>query len=190
MDLDCTAPFGYCPDAVADADALFATVCAEARWTDQMRARRTASMGRPYNYAGASYPESSWHPAVWALAEHLAPAIGFVPTNCLLNAYPTGDHTMGWHADDVDILEAGTGIAIVSLGASRTLSLRHGTPPDFVYERIRLAPGSLFWMSAGLQATHKHSIRREPEAGARISLTFRRIVRDSPIVERRPWGAE
>lgn len=189
VSIDLTAPWGYRPDVVADADALFVTVRDEVAWTDQMRARRTASMGRPYNYAGASYPETRWHPAVWRLAEQLAPTIGFVPTNCLLNAYPSGDHTIGWHADDVDILEDGTGIAIVSLGAVRTLTLRHGGPPDFVYEGIELAPGSLFWMSAGLQATHKHGIRREPGAGARISLTFRRIVKDSPVVELRQWGS-
>jgi len=189
MSIDLTAPWAYRAGVIADPEALFAQVTEEVDWTDQMRARRTASMGRPYNYAGASYPEADWHPAVWQLAERLAPIVNFTPTNCLLNAYPTGDHRIGWHADDVDILETGTGIAIISLGAARTIQLRSGSSPDFIYEPVPLAPGSLFWMSPELQATHRHGIRREPGAGPRVSLTFRRIIRESPVVDRARWGS-
>ena len=183
------APWRYVPGAVPDHEALFVRVRDEVAWTDQMRARRTASMGRPYNYAGANYPEAPFHPAVRLVADAIAPHVGFEPTNCLLNAYPTGEHTIGWHADDVTILASGTGIAIVSLGSARTLQLRAGEPGAFDYTPIRLEPGSLLWMSAALQATHKHGIKREPDAGPRISLTFRRIVRASPPVDRPRWGA-
>lgn len=185
---DATTGWCYTPGVVANPDELWAAVRDEVAWTDQMRARRTASMGRPYNYAGATYPEAPWHPAVWALAQQLAPDVGFEPTNCLLNLYPSGEHGMGWHADDVDILAPGTGIAIVSLGAVRTLQLRSGTAPEFEYCRLPLAHGSVLWMSQALQATHKHGIKREPGAESRASLTFRRIVRDSPPVERPRWG--
>ena len=127
------AGWRYVPGVVADPERLWVVVRDEVPWTDQMRARRTASMGRPYNYAGATYPEARWHPAVWEVAERLAPEVGFTPTNCLLNFYPTGDHRMGWHADDVTILEPGTGIAIVSLGHVRTLQLRTGGANGFTY---------------------------------------------------------
>ncbi len=36
-------------------------------------------MGIPYNYAGASYPDNPWHPAVWAVAEQVEQAWGFGP---------------------------------------------------------------------------------------------------------------
>lgn len=179
----------YVPGVVGDPEGLLEAVADEVDWTDQMRARRTASMGRPYNYAGASYPETGWHPAVWALAEQLAPLVGFLPTNCLLNQYPTGDHTIGWHADDVTILAPGTGIAIVSLGAVRTLQLRGGEAPAFEYTSLPLASGSLLFMSQELQHTHRHGIKRQPGAGLRVSLTFREIVRWSPPVDRPRWGA-
>lgn len=182
------AGWRYIPDVVDDPGRCWAILHDEVAWTDQMRARRTASMGRPYNYAGATYPEAPWHPVVADLARQLEPLVEFRPTNCLLNLYPSGDHRIGWHADDVSILAPGTGIAIVSLGAVRTLQLRAGEPPAFSYVSLPLAAGSLLWMSQGLQATHKHGIKREVGAGPRLSLTFRRIIHQSPPVERPRWG--
>lgn len=174
---------------VDDPDALFATMRDEVPWTQQMRSRQTASMGIPYNYAGASYPEAPWHPAVAALRDRVAEVVGFSITNCLMNRYPTGEHTIGWHTDDTDILAPDTGIAIVSLGAPRTLRLRSGdTPETFAYELVRLDPGSLFVMSQALQHTHKHCIKREPGASERISLTFRHLTHAPPPVERPAWG--
>ncbi|MCA9547625.1 MAG: alpha-ketoglutarate-dependent dioxygenase AlkB, partial [Myxococcales bacterium] len=129
----------YTPDFVADPAALFATMRDEVAWTQQMKSRRTASMGVPYNYTSASYPVAPWHPAVQALRERVARAVGFMPTNCLLNDYPTGEHRLGWHADDVSILAPGTGIAIVSLGAERALGLRTRGDEGFVYQQIPLA---------------------------------------------------
>lgn len=178
----------YRPGVVSEPHRLFEQMLAEIPWTEQMRARRTASMGRPYNYAGATYPDSPWHPVVKAVGESLIPAIGFEPTNCLMNLYPTGEHTIGWHNDDVTILAPGTGIAILSLGDTRTMVLRSQRGQGFEYERLALASGSLFWMSQALQSTHKHSIRREPGVGPRVSLTYRRIVQESIPVDRPRWG--
>lgn len=181
----------YEADFVPDADRVFAAVRDEVTWTEQMASRQTASMGIPYNYAGASYPEAPWHPRVWAVAELVAARFGFVPTNCLLNRYRTGLHSMGWHADDVSILAPETGIVIVSLGAPRTLSLRAAGQRDelheFTYEHVRLAPGSVLHMTQALQATHKHGIKREKGADERISLTFRHLVVASSVVDVAQW---
>ncbi len=172
---DCT----YHPDFLEDAEALFEVVRDEVPWTDQMTSRRTASMGWPYNYRGASYPFAEWHPAVQAVRERVAAKVGFMPTNCLMNYYPTGRHSLGWHADDVNILEPGTGIAIISLGVTRPLRLRRRGDDGYVYESMDLAPGSLLHMSAAMQAIWQHSLRRAPTSEPRISLTFRHIIRDS-----------
>lgn len=174
---------------VDEPDALFALLLEEVAWTEQMRARRTASQGIPYNYAGASYPEAPWTSSLAALRDRVGERLGFSPTNCLLNHYPSGLHSIGWHADDVSILAPDTPIAIVSLGGPRTLQLRSGTAPDFAYLPISLASGSLFVMGTSVQATHKHAIKREPGAQSRISLTFRHLVRASAPVERPRWGA-
>lgn len=170
----------YRPGAVADPDALFAHVRDHVPWTSQMASRQTASMGRPYNYKGARYPVADWLPAIADLRDALAEEIGFEATNCLLNYYPTGRHSLGWHHDDVDILAPGTGIAIISLGAARPLRLRRVDPlaaNGFEYRSITLAPGSLLLMTPQMQATWQHSLRRVPAPEPRISLTLRDIVR-------------
>ncbi len=155
---------------------LLATLLDEVAWSSHMRARRTASMGVPYNYGGASYPVRPWHPAVAALRDQLP--LGFHATNCLLNLYPSGQHSMGFHADDVTILEPGTDIAVVSLGATRPLRLRTGGPElGFRYEDLPLPGGSVLWMSQAMQAHWRHAMKRVPEAGPRLSLSFRHIVR-------------
>jgi alkylated DNA repair dioxygenase AlkB len=166
----------YLPAFLSDPDALFATMRDEVPWTQQMRSRRTASMGVPYNYAGARYPVAEWHPAVAALLDRLEGQVGFRPTNCLLNYYPTGRHSLGWHADEVGILAPGTGIAILSLGVARVLRLRTETADGFHYDDRVLAPGSLLHMTAAMQADWKHALRRAPTDEPRISLTFRHIV--------------
>ncbi len=182
-------PWSYHPRFVAGSEELFAAVRDDVAWTSQMKSRQTASMGIPYNYAGASYPENAWHPGVRRVADEVEHVFGFAVTNCLLNRYPTGEHTIGWHADDVAILAPGTGIVIVSLGATRTMLLRTGEAGGWVYERIALAAGSALFMSEGLQATHKHGIKREQGATERISLTFRHLTHAPPPVDAPRWSS-
>ena len=160
-----------------DHERLLAQLLREVVWTTHMASRQTASMGVPYNYGGNSYPVSRWHPAVEALAERLEGALGFRATNCLLNLYRSGQNSMGWHSDDVSILETGTGIGILSLGAPRTLKLRKTLDEGFRYEDLPLPGGSLLLMGAAMQGSWRHAIRREAGAGTRMSLSFRRIVR-------------
>jgi alkylated DNA repair dioxygenase AlkB len=173
---------------VADPDAAFVTLRDEVEWTRQMHSRETASMGIPYNYAGASYPEAPWHPAARALADQVGAAAGFTATNALLNRYPTGEHSLGWHSDDVTILAPGTPIAILSFGATRTLHLRRGAAAPFALTLVPMPPGSLFVMTAAIQADHRHCLRREPGAGERISLTLRHLTHAPPPVDRPRWG--
>ena len=165
------------PEFLPDHWALFERLRDDVNWTDHMRSRHTASMGVPYNYSGASYPVSAWHPEVEALAERLTPVVGFRATNCLLNYYPTGRNSVGWHSDDTTILAPGTGIAILSLGTTRELELRANTDAGFHYEALPLEGGSLCLMSAQMQSDWRHSLRRADATGPRISLSFRHIVR-------------
>jgi alkylated DNA repair dioxygenase AlkB len=157
--------------------ALMARLLDEVEWTTHMKSRQTASMGVPYNYGGNSYPVTPWHPAVKALADRLRGTLGFQATNCLLNLYTSGQNSMGWHSDDVSILEPGTGIGILSLGATRTLKLRRTLQQGFHYEDMALPGGTLLLMSAQMQGTWRHAIRREVGSGMRMSLSFRHIVR-------------
>jgi alkylated DNA repair dioxygenase AlkB len=82
---------------------------------------------------------------------------------------------MGFHADSTAELAEGTGIAIVSLGARRSITFQYkrGAKEEFEYP---LVSGSLLYMSPEMQQDWRHAIRKQPEAGGRISLTFRQIA--------------
>jgi alkylated DNA repair dioxygenase AlkB len=79
---------------------------------------------------------------------------------------------MGFHADSTEELVAGTGIAIVSLGAERDLSFR-SQADKHILERYLLRSGSLLYMTPELQQSWKHGVLAQEGAEGRISLTFR-----------------
>ena len=81
---------------------------------------------------------------------------------------------MGFHSDATDELAPGTGVAIVSLGAERSITFQ--SKPDKQIERsYPLKSGSLLYMSAEVQDSWKHAILKQAETGPKISLTFRQI---------------
>jgi alkylated DNA repair dioxygenase AlkB len=167
------------PTFVASPAALFDELLRTVDWDDRMRARRTASFGVAYDYSGLRYVERPMRADLASIAESIERTLGFSPNNCLLNLYPDGDSSMGFHSDSSAELAPGTGVAIVSLGASRTIVFRNKA--DRAVERAyRLEAGALLYMTDAVQTEWLHAIPREAGAGPRISLTFRRIVSGSP----------
>mmetsp|Transcript_25278 Transcript_25278/g.54649 ORF Transcript_25278/g.54649 Transcript_25278/m.54649 type:complete len:188 (+) Transcript_25278:934-1497(+) len=163
---------------VPNARALFKCVSSGVDWDERMRARRTASFGVPYNYSGMSYAECP-------LPEFLLPLCGAVkelthwePNSCLINYYLDGSSSLGFHSDQTEIMVPGTGVAIASLGAARSICFRskHATPE--VRVMYTLCEGTLLLMDQECQHEWVHGIPKEPAgAEARISLTFRRLLR-------------
>jgi alkylated DNA repair dioxygenase AlkB len=163
------------PGFLADAGILYEHLAATVEWDTRLKARKSASFGRAYNYSGVVWPDAPFPDAVAALLPRVAAEAGFEPNNCLANFYPDGDSTMGFHSDSTAELTPGTGIAVVSLGAERTITFR--TFDKSESESHRLPSGSLLWMCPKMQAEWKHAILADPTAsGGRISLTFRRIA--------------
>jgi len=70
-----------------------------------MVARKTASYGKAYNYSQIEYPFQPLLHALEQLTDGIEQTIGFLPNNCLINYYPDGKSKMGFHSDQVDILE-------------------------------------------------------------------------------------
>jgi alkylated DNA repair dioxygenase AlkB len=163
----------YFPDAVPDADATFARLLAVIEWDDRMASRRTASFGRPYNYSDQVYPAAPMPPPIEVVAAHASALAGHGFDNCLCNLYETGDSSMGFHRDAYDELDKASFIAIVSFGAPRSLEFRGADRSRT--DVVRLAHGSILLMDRATQEHWKHAVRREPGAGRRISLTFRRF---------------
>lgn len=90
-----------------------------------------------------------------------------------LNFYRDGRDSVALHNDKLHSLVPGHPIALLSLGATRRMTIR-ARPPARNVQRIDLAPGSLLLMSHASQHTHEHGVAKTREAvGERISLAFR-----------------
>jgi alkylated DNA repair dioxygenase AlkB len=163
------------PGFLTDSQWLFDQLVTEVAWDDRIRARRVASFGVPYNYSGTVWPDAPLPDTILPVSAAIARVVGYEPNNCLLNYYPDGGSTMGYHSDSVSELEPGTGISIVSLGATRTLSFRRESDRSEVHA-LALEGGSLLHMTAAMQPLWKHAVlRTEGVEEGRISLTFRRV---------------
>jgi len=160
------------PTFFSDHKELFHFLVENIQWDDRMAARRTASFGRPYNYSQLEYPEITIPAELSPMKDLLKQKLGINFNNCLLNYYATGDNTMGFHSDDTAHLIAGTGVAIVSLGSVRNITYRSKSNPDLQLA-YALQPGSLLYMDADVQEHWLHAIKRQKDAGPRISLTWR-----------------
>jgi alkylated DNA repair dioxygenase AlkB len=164
----------YTAHFVADPAALYEELVRGVDWDTRMAARKTASFGKAYNYSQIAYPDQPFPDNLERLRRQLIPALGFEPNNCLINYYLDGTSKMGFHADQTDILHPETGVAIVSLGATRILRFKRITDADTVMD-YHLASGSLFYMGQRVQEDWLHAIPKSDSDLGRISLTFRRL---------------
>lgn len=153
---------------------LFELLTKEVNWDSRMAARKTASFGKAYNYSQIAYQYQAFLPELEEIIEKLVPVIGFKPNNCLINYYLDGKSKMGYHSDQIDILEPETGIAIVSLGETRTLKFRNIANPE-EYLSYDLLSGSLIYMTQEIQQQWQLAIPKSNTENGRISLTFREM---------------
>lgn len=94
--------------------------------------------------------------------------------------YRTGDDSVAWHGDRVGAgINRDTMVAIVSVGAARTLSIRPKPRPGDdggMTRRFPLGHGDLIVMGGSCQRTYEHAILKTKQAlGPRISVQFRPI---------------
>lgn len=164
------------PRAVENPRELFHYLRNSITWDERMRARKTASFGVSYDYSQISYPQVDMPVQLDALCGLIEAAQGFRPNNCLLNYYLDGNSSMGFHSDSSEELAPGTGVAIISLGATRSIVFRSKEDKscEFSYP---LEDGSLLYMTQEMQAHWLHAILKEQGVGERISLTFRHILK-------------
>jgi alkylated DNA repair dioxygenase AlkB len=111
--------------------------------------------------------------AIRAAARQVVAATG-VPFNSVgLNCYRDGHDSVAPHGDHLDEIVHGFPIALLSLGATRRMTIRAKEPPRRVLN-VDLTGGSLLVMSYVTQRCYTHGIPKTKEAvGARISLAFR-----------------
>ena len=97
-----------------------------------------------------------------------------VPFNSVgLNLYRNGSDSVAPHNDHLNELTEGYPIALLSLGATRRMTVRAKEKPPRVIH-VDLEPGSLFVMDYATQIHYTHAIPKTTEVvGERISLAFR-----------------
>ena len=103
-----------------------------------------------------------------------------VPFNSVgLNLYRDGRDSVAPHNDHLDEIRKGFPIALVSLGATRRMTIRAKEPPRRALN-IDLDAGSLFVMDYLTQLHYTHGVpKTDDPVGERISLAFR-VRRERP----------
>jgi alkylated DNA repair dioxygenase AlkB len=89
--------------------------------------------------------------------------------------YRTGNDSVAWHGDRVGrTIDQDTMVAILSVGAARTLSIR--PKGGGLTHKFPLGHGDLIVMGGSCQRTYEHAILKTKQAiGPRISVQFRPV---------------
>ena len=170
---------GFVPAEVAR--AWFAELRGTVPWKTQRRRMYDREVDVPRLVAHFRLaPEEGRVPDAIRVAAAKVVAVTGAPFNSVgLNFYRDGRDSVAPHSDHLDEIVHGFPIALLSLGASRRMTIRATEPPRRALH-VDLTGGSLLVMSYETQLHYTHGIpkTREP-VGARISLAFRvKPVRD------------
>jgi len=119
-------------------------------------------------------PEATPAPdAIRAAARRVVAATGVAFTSVGLNFYRDGRDSVAPHNDHLDEIAPGCPIVLLSLGATRRMTIRAKAAPRRVMH-VDLAAGSLLLMSYETQLHYTHGVPKTAErVGPRISLAFR-----------------
>lgn len=134
-----------------------------------------AEAGLRYRYSGNEHRGQGLPRPLEVLMERVNGTLGTRFDSVLLTRYRDGGDRLGWHADREPDLGPEPELAVLSLGAGRTLAFRTCSKPRRSV-RFRLEAGSLLSMGPGTQSHWQHGVPGEVGADERISLGFRRLT--------------
>lgn len=160
---------------IKNPQTLFEIIDTSINWDNRMKARKTVSFGKAYNYSQMSYPFQEFPSFLEEICQNIKAELNFEANNCLINYYENGKSKMGYHSDQIDILAENTGIIIISLGETRLLKFRN-IEDKTIFKEFKLIAGSLFYMNQEIQTTWQHSIPKSNTENPRMSLTFRKLI--------------
>jgi alkylated DNA repair dioxygenase AlkB len=165
------------------ADAWFAALREGVAWKAERRPMYDREVDVPRLTAHFALDEPEPAPAlpdaIRRAAERVVARTG-VPFNGVgLNRYRDGRDSVAPHNDHLHALVRGFPIALLSLGATRRMTIRAKQPPRRAFH-VALESGSLLMMSYETQLHYTHGIPKTNDpVGERISLAFR--VRPAPV---------
>jgi alkylated DNA repair dioxygenase AlkB len=167
----------YTPELVPAeiARAWFDEVRGTVAWQAQRRRMydREVDVPRLVGHFRLAPPAADVPDAVRAAARRVIAATNVAFTSVGLNFYRDGRDSVAPHNDHLDEIAPGCPIALLSLGATRRMTIRAKAAPRRVLH-VDLAAGSLLLMSYETQLHYTHGVPKTGErVGPRISLAFR-----------------
>ena len=157
------------------AQAWFVELRAGVGWRSERRMMydREVDVPRLVGHFRLDPPAASTPAAIVDAAGRVADRLD-VPFNTVgLNLYRDGRDSVAPHNDHLNELRKGFPIALVSLGATRRMTIHAKVPPRRVLH-VDLEPGSLLVMDYATQIHYTHAVpKTADEVGERISLAFR-----------------
>lgn len=167
------------PGWLSNSDALFERLAVDVPWRADKREMydKVVAVPRLVSWFGPGdqLPDPVLVDAKHALNDHYGRPAGQVFETAGLCFYRTGDDSVAWHGDRVGrTIERDTMVAILSVGAERSLSLRPKGGGKTL--KFPVGHGDLIVMGGSCQRTYEHAILKTKNAvGPRISVQFRPV---------------
>jgi alkylated DNA repair dioxygenase AlkB len=167
----------YAPRFVdaATADAWFAELRGAVPWRAERRMMydREVDVPRLVGHFRLDPAPDAAPQVILDAARRVTDRVGAPFNSVGLNLYRDGRDSVAPHNDHLNEIRDGFPIALVSLGATRRMTIRAKAQPRRVLH-VDLEPGSLFVMGYATQLHYTHGVPKTTEpVGERISLAFR-----------------
>lgn len=167
----------YTPGLVdaATAQEWFTQLSADVQWRAERRMmyEREVDVPRLVSHYRLEPPAPSIPAAILDAARYVTEKVGAPFNSVGLNLYRDGRDSVAPHNDHLGELRRGFPIALVSLGATRRMTIRAKEAPRRVIH-VDLEAGSLLVMDYATQLHYTHAVpKTEDPVGERISLAFR-----------------
>jgi alkylated DNA repair dioxygenase AlkB len=165
----------YTPDWIdaAHAQSLFEQLRTQVKWRADRRVMYDRELDVPRLHASCAIAEPRLPAELRTLAARLAAETGTPFTHIGFNHYRDGHDSVAPHNDRLGDLVPGHPIVLLSLGATRRMTIRAKNPPRHVVH-VDLVAGSLLSMDYATQRHYDHGIPKvATPCGPRISLAFR-----------------
>ena len=165
----------YTPDFIGaeEAATLFAQLRDQVKWRADKRVMYDRELDVPRLHASAPIDHPRLPLALQALAARLREETGTPFTHIGFNHYRDQHDSVAPHNDRLGDLVPGHPIVLLSLGATRRMTIRGKKRPRSVVH-VDLEAGSLLSMDYVTQLHYDHGIPKQAApCGPRISLAFR-----------------
>jgi alkylated DNA repair dioxygenase AlkB len=166
----------YCPDAATpvQSGAWFQSLLETIDWRHETRRMYDRDVGVPRLTAAFRLDDAALPPCVREAALLVANVTSAQFNSVGLNLYRDGNDSVAMHNDRLGDLATDAPIALLSLGATRRMSIAPKLPPRRS-THVDLVAGSILCMDHPSQLHLLHGIPKSRAAvGPRISLAFRR----------------